>query len=50
MEQAVQDLECLKKRAVGELYEGKLCAVSRAERIANRVGRSSGHIDSEVND
>ena len=33
-----------------ELCEGKLCAVSRAERIANRVGRSSGHIDSEVND
>jgi len=26
-----------------EPRDGKLCAVKRAERIANRVGRSSGH-------
>jgi hypothetical protein len=31
-------------RLTGKPYIGKLCAVSRTERIANRVGRSSGHM------
>jgi hypothetical protein len=31
-------------KADGEPCAGKLCAVSRTERIANRVGRSSGRM------